>query len=589
MSKTPDMVPQNANETYRRLIGHTRPYRPRLILGILLGAVSGFSMSGIVGSAPKVLEFFFGTQNLTTNQMMIFAAILPVFALVSGLCAYFATYCIQWVGARVVMDLRNAAFARLQELSLEFYTKARSGDVMSRVINDTNVIEKSVSHVLGDLAKQPFVLISAISVVIWLNWRLAIISLLVFPVCIIPITIFGRRVRRFSREGQKLLGAALSVLQEAVGGVRVVKAFGMEDYEKGRFAAQSKGVFSRSIRVARASAANEPIIVFISMAGLSLVLIYAHSTGMTIYQLLGFGGAMMLMYNPVKALSKINIQIQVSSAAADRIFELIDTPVTVTDKPDAVEFAGPVGAIGFENVSFAYGETKVLDGVHLSVKPGEFIAIVGQSGSGKTTLVNLLPRFYDVTGGRLLINGRDVRDYSLKSLRAQIGIVTQDTFLFNDTIIANIAYGHTEAAREKIEAAARQAFAHDFILQQPQGYETAIGDRGTMLSGGQRQRIAIARALLRNPPVLILDEATSALDTEAERQVQAALDALMKGRTVFAIAHRLSTIINATRILVLDQGRIVEQGTHVELLAKNGVYRRLHDLQFRDTPPAAET
>ena len=581
---------RTGNDTYRRLIGYTRPYRPRLALGIVLGAISGGSMSGLIGSAPKVLERFFGATDLTTHQVIIIASVLPVFAIVSGLGAYFATYCIQWVGARVVMDLRNAAFAKLQELSLDFYTKARSGDVFSRVINDTNVIEKSVSSAFGDLAKQPFILLGAIGVVIYMNWKLAIISLLVFPICIIPVAIFGRRIRRFGREGQKLLGDALSVLQEAVSGVRVVKAFGMEEYEKERFAKQSKGVFSRAVRVARAGAANEPIIVFISMIGLSFVLIYAHFTSMSIYNLMGFAGAMVLMYGPVKALSRINIQIQISSAAADRVFELIDSVVTVKDKPDAADFSGPVGTMRFENVSFAYGETKVLDGIDLDVKPGEFIAIVGQSGSGKTTLVNLLPRFYDVAGGRLLINGRDVRDFTIKSLRAQIGIVTQDTFLFNDTIAANIAYGHADAARDKIEAAAKQANAHDFILQQPQGYETVIGDRGVMLSGGQRQRIAIARAIHRNAPILILDEATSALDSEAERQVQAALDALMKGRTVFAIAHRLSTIVNASRILVLENGRIVEQGTHAELHAKNGAYRRLHDMQFRDaaTSPTAE-
>ena len=582
MAGAPATVPPNANDTYRRLVRHTRPYRGRLIVGFALAAISGGSMSGLVGSAPKVLERFFGSADLTTNQILLVAAILPIFAIVSGLCAFFATYCIQWVGARVVMDLRNAAFGKLQELSLDFYTKARAGDVLSRVINDTNVIEKSVSNVLGDLAKQPFILIGAIGVVIYLNWKLAIISLLVFPICIIPVTLFGRRVRRFSREGQKLLGDALSVLQEAVSGVRVVKAFGMEEYEKKRFAVQSKGVFSRAVRVARAAAANEPIIVFISMVGLSLVLIYAHHCQMTIYQLFGFAGAMVLMYNPVKALSKINVQIQTSSAAADRVFELIDMPVTVRDRANAAEFSGPVGAIRFERVSFSYGDTKVLEGIDLEVKPAQFVAIVGLSGSGKTTLVNLLPRFYDVTEGRLLVGGRDVRDYTLKSLRAQIGIVTQETFLFNDTIANNIAYGHAEAPRSAIEEAAKRAYAHDFILEQPQGYDTVVGDRGAMLSGGQRQRIAIARALLRNPPILILDEATNALDTESERLVQAALEALQTGRTVFAIAHRLSTVMHADCILVLDRGHVVESGTHAELLAKGGTYKRLHDLQFQD-------
>lgn len=575
-------APASGHLTYRRLIGYTRPYRGRLAMGVFFGMLFGGSTSGLIVGAPKVLEMFFGTNQLSQEQLVWAAAALPLVGLVRGLGQFFSTYFVQWVGARVVMDLRNRAFGRLQELSLDYYTKARAGDVMSRVINDTNTIEKSVSNVLGDLAQQPFVLVGGIFAVFWLNWKLAIFSLVVFPVCIIPVTLFGRRVRRFSREGQKMLGEALSVLQEAVTGVRVVKAFGMEEYEKQRFAKQSRGVFSRAVRVARAAAANEPIIVFISMIGLSMVFLYANRTSMPWTHLIAFAAAMVAMYEPVKKLSKINVQIQQSSAAADRIFELIDAPVTVTDRPGAVAFQAPVGEIRFEQVGFSYGEARVLNGIDLSVKPGEFVALVGQSGSGKTTLVNLLPRFYDVGAGRITINGRDLRDFTVASLRAQIGIVTQDTFLFNDTIANNIAYGIANAPREAVEQAARRAFAHDFILQQPEGYDTVIGDRGAMLSGGQRQRIAIARAILRNAPILILDEATSALDTEAERQVQSALDELMAGRTVFAIAHRLSTIVKATRILVLDRGRIVEQGAHADLLARNGAYRRLHDLQFRD-------
>lgn len=578
----PDTTSAAGNRTYRRLIGYTKPYRGRLAMGVLFGMLFGGSTGGLLVAAPKILDAFFGSDRLSQEQLLWAAAALPIVGVIRGLGQFFSTYFVQWVGARVVMDLRNGAFSRLQDLSLDYYTKARAGDVMSRVINDTNTIEKSVSNVLGDLAQQPFALIGGVFAVFWLNWKLAIFSLIVFPVCIIPVTLFGRRVRRFSREGQRMLGEALSVLQEAVTGVRVVKAFGMEDYERQRFAKQSRGVFSRAVRVARAAAANEPIIVFISMIGLSMVFIYANRTDMPWTRLIAFAAAMVAMYEPVKKLSKINVQIQQSSASADRIFELIDAPVTVTDRPGAVPFQGSVGEIRFEQVGFSYGEARVLNGIDLSVKPGEFVALVGQSGSGKTTLVNLLPRFYDVGQGRILINGRDVRDLTLASLRAQIGIVTQDTFLFNDTIANNIAYGVENAPRDQVEQAARRAYAHDFILQQPQGYDTVIGDRGAMLSGGQRQRIAIARAILRNAPILILDEATSALDTEAERQVQAALDDLMAGRTVFAIAHRLSTIVNATRILVLDRGTIVEQGAHADLLARNGAYRRLHDLQFRD-------
>jgi subfamily B ATP-binding cassette protein MsbA len=408
------------------------------------------------------------------------------------------------------------------------------------------------------------------------------VSLVVFPVCLVPIAVFGRRVRRFAREAQERTADVLSILQESLAGARIVKAFGMEHYEIARFAAQTKAVFGRIMRVEKASAIAEPVIVFVATAGIVLVLVYVRSVRMSVENFFAFAAALFMMYEPVKKLSKIHIQIQQSSGAADRIFELLDTPPEIRDAPGALEFADPVREIAFENVSFAYDAEPVLREITLRVRAGERVAFVGSSGAGKTTLVNLIPRFHDVSAGSLKLNGVDVRRISLRSLRRQIGLVSQETFLFNDTVASNIRYGSEDAPQERVVEAAVRAHAHEFITSLPEGYETVVGERGLRLSGGQCQRLAIARALLRNPPILILDEATSALDTESERVVQAAIEELMMGRTVLAIAHRLSTIASCDRILVLSGGRIVEQGTHQDLLARSGIYRRLYDLQFHD-------
>jgi subfamily B ATP-binding cassette protein MsbA len=520
-------------------------------------------------------------KNFSADWLIIFTALmLPVVGIIRGVADYMAKYQIRWVGSRVVMDLRNALFSKLNALSLSYFVSSRSGELIARTTNDPMAVENAVSVVVEDVAKQPLTLIVAVIALLVIDPWLALISMVLFPICILPVAVFGRRVRRFTREAQQRVADLVSVLQEMIGGVRVVKAFGMEPYETGRFEEQNNAFFRRTIKVARANAAVEPIIVFISTIGVSLVLIYVWKLGMKYNEFMTYAGALFMMYDPVKKLSRMHLQIQQAVAAADRIFEVLDTPVSVKERPDAVEFKANIETISFEKIAFSYGEGPVLDGVSLAVKAGQRIAIVGGSGSGKTTLVSLIPRFYDVTGGALKINGMDVRDMTIPSLRRMMGIVTQDTVLFNDTVANNISYGSREASREAIIAAARQANAHQFIMDMPQQYETKVGDLGVRLSGGQKQRLAIARAMLRNPPIMILDEATSALDTESERLVQSALHELMTGRTVFAIAHRLSTIIDCDRIIVLDQGRIVESGTHEELLKANGTYKRLYDLQF---------
>lgn len=566
--------------TYKRLIAYSRPYIWRLIIGSVCGVVFAGTTTGMLMTFRDVLRNFL--QNASFRQVLLVAFFLLLLTLARSIGQFLSDYYIQWVGNRVVMDLRIRTFAHLQELSVRFFTKSKTGELMSRTINDTMMVERAVSVVLGDLAKEPFVFIGAAVIVFWLDPLLAFASLVLFPVCIIPIALFGRRVRRYSRHGQERLAALVSIMQETLVGIRIVKAFGMEKYEIGRFAEQCGLFFNRIMRVARDKAIIEPLIVFVSIIGLSLVLVYARWAKMPPENLITFAAAMIALYEPVKKLSKVHLNIQQTSASADRIFEILDTPILIRDLPVAVAMDERVTSICFDNVSFAYDRALILKEINLAVNAGEKIAIVGSSGAGKTTLVNLIPRFYDVTSGALKINGTDIRRFTTKSLRAIIGMVTQETILFNDTVAANIAYGHADSSRAAIEEAARRAHAHEFIQQMPLGYETVIGERGVRLSGGQCQRLAIARAILRNPPIMILDEATSALDTESERLVQDALNDLIAGRTVFAIAHRLSTIMHCDKIIVLQKGKMVECGAHDELLALNGVYRRLYDLQFND-------
>jgi len=558
------------------------PYRFRLAIGVVFGVLFGGSTAGMVFALQKNFNDLTDLSTFKVWQVVSIAALLPLFAVFRGVGDFASKYLVEWVGNRVVMDLRNETFAHIHKLGLDYFTTSRTGELISRTTNDSMMVQRAVSSVIGDLVRQPFVLIAMISYLMYLNWQLSLASLLLFPICIFPVALFGRRVRKASREGQQKLADLVTILQETISGVRIVKAFGMEPYEINRFILRSRSVFSRLMRVAKARAAVEPIIVTISLSALAIVFLYAKWSQMQSGQLIAYAAALVAMYEPAKKLSRIHIGIQESSAGADRIFEILDTPVTIQNKPDAIVLDGPVTEIEFRDVGFAYEHEQILKEISLHVRVGECVALVGGSGAGKTTFVSLIPRFYDVTDGGIYINRTNIKDYTVESLRATIGMVTQETILFNDTVANNIAYGSQNTSLETIKDAARKAHAHDFIMQMEEGYDTVIGEMGTRLSGGQRQRLAIARAMLRNPPILILDEATSALDTESERQVQAALDELMKHRTVFAIAHRLSTIAHADRILVLDKGRIVEQGTHDELLKQGGKYKYLYDLQFRN-------
>lgn len=564
---------------FKRLIEYAKPYKLRLVLGIVFGIIFAFSMVGLLPATREYLERVF--EDATMRDTVIMAIVMIILGATRGLGQFLSFYFIEWVGARVVTDLRIRSFTRLQELSISYFSKSKSGDLISRVSSDAMMVQHAVSTVMKDLVSQPFVFVGALGYIFYLEWRLALAVFVFLPLCLVPVTYFGRRVRRFSRESQRKLGDMVSRLHENIAGMRIVKAFGMEHFEKQRFDKEANNVFGRLMKVAVARSINDPVMVQLSILAICIALLYAKLTGMDMNDLIIFVAAFVILYEPIRKLSRVNLQIQQSSAAAERVFEIIDTQPDVVESPNAVELELPIDSIEFDHVSFAYDKEEVISDVSLVVEPGQVIAFVGSSGAGKTTLVSLLPRFYDATAGKITINGRDLREYSIASLRRHIGLVSQETILFNDTVANNIGFGRMDASRDEIEQAAKRANADDFIRALPQGYDTNIGERGNMLSGGQCQRLAIARALLRDPPLLILDEATSALDTESERQVQDALDNLMENRTVFAIAHRLSTVQHADSIVVLDRGRLIEQGTHAELFEHNGIYRYLHDLQFR--------
>jgi subfamily B ATP-binding cassette protein MsbA len=573
---------------YKRLLAYVRPYRGRLVNGILLTIAFGVSNGAKVAIVKTVWAKVFesgASANLGWAAALFYASLVPLAMFVSGVCDFGSTYLMNWVGGRAVNDLRVRLFEHLQTLSLDYFTETRTGELISRATNDVGAVQNAVSNVVGDIVKQPCTLISVLVPLLYFDWRLTLMMLVLFPLCLIPITVYGRRTRKAAKAGQEHQSSLTSVLHEALVGMRVVKAFGMEGREAADFRKLCMNLFSQRLRVARSKAISTPLIEMISGLGAAFVFLYAYKTGMPSSTLVAMGIGLFLLYEPVKKLSAVQLQLQESLSAAERVFQVLDQKPSVVESATARVLPPLQKGIRYENVSFRYGTNDlVLDQIDLEVPAGSVVALVGASGSGKTTLFNLLPRFYDPTGGVVRIDGQDLRDTTFQSLRGQIGLVTQETFLFNDTVASNIAYGKPGASHEEIVEAAKRAHAHDFISQMPQQYDTMIGEVGMKLSGGQRQRLAIARAILRNPPMLLLDEATSALDTESERVVQAALDDLMWGdkkhHTMVVIAHRLSTVQHADQIVVLDQGRIVERGTHEQLIQRGGAYKRLYEMQF---------
>jgi subfamily B ATP-binding cassette protein MsbA len=577
---------------YRRLLGYLRPYVwPRGVVAV----ICMLAFSGVESSIPFLAKFTFD-QVFTQKQLdaLPWAVVgVLVLAVLRGGLDFSAKYMSDWVGQRVVTDLRNALTTHLQRLDLAFFNRQRAGQIVSRVTSDVALVRASVTDAVVSIFQDTTRLIGLTAVAVYMDWVLALGAVCLFPVAAIPLRYFSSALRLNSRRQQEAVGRLNALLHENVQGNRVVKAFGQEAYEQRRLAGASERLFELFLRGSRIR--SLPITEVLAGVAVAVIVWYGGTSVITGTRtqgaFIGFVITLFLLYEPFKRLVRTVYTIQTGLAGADRVFELLDTPSVVVDRPSAAPLAGMREGIRFRDVSFEYEPgTPVLHHIDLDIPVGQVVALVGMSGGGKSTLADLIPRFYDVTGGAITIDGRDIRDVTLASLRAHIAVVTQFTFLFNDSIRNNIAYGDPTKTMQEIEAAARAANAHDFIVAMSRGYETGIGDLGVRLSGGQRQRLAIARAILKNAPILILDEATSALDTESEGLVQEALDRLMANRTTLVVAHRLSTVRRADRIVVLVRGEIVESGTHEELLATGSEYRKLYELQFRDVdvPEAPE-
>ncbi|MGE5113349.1 MAG: ABC transporter ATP-binding protein [Acidobacteriaceae bacterium] len=601
-----------------RLIRYVTPYWWQLLVSIVLMAAVGFFQAfRILLMRPvldRVLKPESQSQNIVlftipgtshtvylqqfvphhfTNAWTIVAYALVMATVIKGVSDYLGTYLVNYAGFGMITDLRNHLYQKLLRRSVSFFQKHTSGTLISSIVNDIDKVQAAMSTVLAEFLQQFFTLIFTACVVVFLGKRLAWVLLIFVPIIVFSTGRIGRRVRKTTRKGQDKLAEIQNILQETISGNRIVKAFGMERWELARFRNAAKRLFAANIRSVAAAAISSPLMETLAFIAVSMLLLLGRDqinhNKMTLGAFITFIAAVFTLYDPVRKFAGFNNSFQQALGASESVFSFMDEQDEVLQKPNAITLKRFSSEIVFDNVSFSYGgngdEREVLTGIDLHVPAGEVLAIVGSSGSGKTTLVHLLPRFFDVTGGSILIDGHDIRDLTLSSLRTQIGIVTQETILFNDTVRNNIAYGQPNVARDKVVEAAQAALAHDFIMAMPEGYDTMIGERGFRLSGGERQRISIARALLKNAPILILDEATSALDTESEALVQAALQNLMANRTVFVIAHRLSTVRCADRIVVLENGQISDIGSHEDLMSRLGTYRRLYDLQFVELEP----
>lgn len=586
-------------ENYRRMLQFVKPYWLRFsgsmvcmvflalstaLVAYLIGPVvkSLFNPREVMLTLPEWVPGFFKFEQDRAFYLLPLAIILVT--LVKGLSFYGQAYLMGWVGQRIVNDLRNKLYQHIQSLSLSFFTRNPTGSLISRITYDITLIQGAVTRAVTALLRDTFSVVALIGLAFYLDWKLSLIAFMVFPLAVIPIVKFGIRLRKVSTQSQKIMGGITSMIHETFSGARIVKAFGMEQYENKRFLEKTMQLFRAMMRAVRVQSISGPLMELLAAMGLAAVILYAiHriSQGeLKAEDFLSFFAALIMLYQPIKKLSGANEIIQGGLAAATRVFNILDERPEIKDIPGAQTLPPISRGMEFSNVSFRYDDNWVLKKVNLKVKVGEMIALVGMSGAGKTSLVNLIPRFYEVNEGVILLDDKDIRNFTLESLRAQVGIVTQQVILFNDTVKNNIAYGNISKSEEDILQAAQAANAHDFITKLPQGYDTVIGESGGKLSGGEKQRLAIARALLKDAPILIMDEATSSLDTQSEEEVQKALETLMRGRTTFVIAHRLSTIKKADRIMVIANGEVLEEGKHQELLKRKGEYYRLYEKQF---------
>ena len=574
-------------DDFLRLLRYATPHRAVIAGAAVAMVVYGAANAYLAYLVKPIIDDVLIAQNDLT---FIVLAILAVY-LIKGLGAYFSSYLMEGLGHRVVMVVRNQLFRHMLDQSAAFFARRAVGQLLSRINNDVGLVQRAVSETIGDLARESLVLVGSVGLLFYYDAKLALLCMTAAPLVVYPLVRFGKKVRTVTRWSQEAQEHMSHVAAEAFAGHRIVKAFGAEAREAGKFDRVSHTLFRTNLKVTRVLALLPPLMEFLGGFAIAGALWYGSREiargNLTAGEFTSFLTALLFMYAPIKKLSRVNANLQQAAAASERIFEVLDVHTEVIERPGAAALPPFTDQIEFKDVTFGYEDghqRSTLRGVSFTVRAGQMIAIVGRSGAGKTTLVNLLPRFYDVTSGLIQIDGRDIRDVTLASLRAQIGIVTQETVLFDDTIAGNIAYGMPTATPEQIEAAARAANAHDFIAAMPEGYRTTIGERGQRLSGGQRQRLAIARALLKNSPLLILDEATSALDSESERLVQQALATLMMNRTSFVIAHRLTTVRRADSIIVLERGRLVEIGKHDELVARpSGIYAQLHQMQLLET------
>ena len=570
----------------KRLLSYTRPYWGRLIAGILLAVVVSIATGAAAWIVKPVMDDIFLSKDTALLKILPIGFILIY--TIKGLARYGQSYLMRSIGQKIITRIRNELYEHIQKMPLSFFHNTPSAILMSRITNDVTMLGHVSSQVVADFFRQSFTFFILLGLTFYREWKLATIALVVFPFIGIFIVSIGRKLRVLSRKNQEKMADLNIILQETFTGNKIVKAFGMEEYENKRFMNENRKLYDISMGETKRHEMVSPLMELFGAIGTGLVIWYGGyqviSGATTPGTFFSFMTALIMLYDPIKKISTMNSVVQQSMAAAERVFEMLDTKVDITDNDGAIDIKEFKDRIGFNDVWFQYNSNNgmVLKGINLTIIKGEVVALVGSSGAGKSTLVDMIPRFHDVTKGSINIDSYDIRDITLNSLRRQIGIVTQETILFNDTVKNNISYGRVDAGMAEIQKAAESAYAHDFIMEMPSGYDTVIGERGVKLSGGQRQRLSIARAILKNPAILILDEATSSLDTESEKMVQQALENLMKDRTTLVIAHRLSTVLNANRIVVIDDGRIVEIGRHDELLSHGGIYKKLYAMQFKE-------